>query len=111
MAALDITAVTVDGGLNLDDNTSAAASGGDTAPTGPGRFLYVKNGSESEITVTLTTPGEVKGLAIADPTVSVAAGEASVIPLSRIFAGSNGRAAIAYSSATTVTVGAFELVD
>ncbi|MEU9972346.1 hypothetical protein [Streptomyces sp. NPDC051014] len=108
MAALSLTSVTVDGGTVLDDHTTAAAAGGDTAPTGPGRFLYVKNGSGSSITVTVATPGEISGLAIADPTISIGAGKAGTIPLSRLFAGADGRAAVTYSAVTTVTVGAFE---
>jgi hypothetical protein len=65
----------------------------------------------SSITVTVATPGEVKGLAVSDATLTIAAGKTGSIPLARLFAGTNGRAVITYSAVTTVTVGAFELED
>ena len=109
MAALTLNSVPLDGGAVLDDVAVAAGAGGDTAPVGPGRALYVKNGGGSQITVTVTTPDEVRGMAIADPVLTLAAGKAGVIPLGRIFAGANGRAAIAYSGVTSVNVAVIEL--
>ncbi|WKV74224.1 hypothetical protein AW27_023570 [Streptomyces sp. PCS3-D2] len=109
MAALSLHALPVDGGASLTDNLTAAEAGGDTAPTGTGRFLVVANGSGGSITATLATPGTVSGLDIDDAAVVVAAGKTSIIPLSRAFAGANGRAAITYSAVTSLTVGAFEL--
>lgn len=86
---------------------ASAAGGGDTADISNGRtFLWVKNGSASPITVTVTTPGVVDGdLAIADRTVTVAnAGEKLIGPLNPRDYG--GLASIAYSAATSVTVAA-----
>lgn len=109
MAALPLQRIALDGGAVLDDIDTAAAGGGDTAPVGPNRALYVKNGGGSQITVTLTTPGEVRGMAVADPVLTLAAGASGIIPLGRIFAGTTGRAAITYSGVTSVTVAAIEL--
>lgn len=109
MAALTLNTVALDGGAVLDGIDTAAAAGGDTAPVGPNRALYVKNGGASSITVTVTTPGEASGMAIADPTLTLAAGESGIFPLGRIFAGTNGRASISYSDVTSVTVAVIEL--
>lgn len=109
MAALTLNTVRLDGGAVLDGIDTPAAAGGDTAPVGPGRALYVKNGGGTSITVTVATPGEVSGMAIADPTLTLAADESGMIPLGRIFAGTNGRASITYSAVTSVTVAALEL--
>jgi len=109
MAALTLIEVPVDGGAALEDSAVAATVSGDTAPTGSGRFLYVKNGSGVSVTVTLATPGTVSGLDVENPTLVIAAGESGIIPLTRVFAAANGRASITYSAVTTVTVAAFEL--
>lgn len=109
MAALALTRVPVNGGAALEDNAVAAAALGDTAPVGPGRFLYISNGDASSKTVTVATPGTVSGLAIPDVSVVVAAGESAVLPLTTLFRGASGRASITYSAATSVTVAVFEL--
>lgn len=111
MAALALTQASILGGTVLDDHTVAAASLGDTAPVGPRRALYVKNGSGVSVTVTAVTPGDISGLAIADATLVLAAGKSGLLPLPRMLAGADGRAAITYSAVTTVTVAAVELVD
>lgn len=107
MAILAVTNVPVATGVTVA--TVPAASGGDEAPTGPGRFLYVKNASAGSVTVTVVTPGTVSGLAIADASLVVAAGASGIIPLANIFANALGRAPITYSAVTSVTVGVFEL--
>lgn len=110
MADLSLTKISVaTGTLDVAAAATAANAGGDTAPVGPGRFLYVNNGSGGSITVTLATPGTVSGLAIADPTYAVAAGKHAIIPLGAVFRGSIGRAAITYSAVTSLTVRPFEL--
>ncbi|MFB7354857.1 hypothetical protein [Streptomyces gardneri] len=110
MAALSTTAVTTVGGLaDLDAAAVAAAGGGDTAPVGPGLFLYVNNGSASPRTVTLATPGTVDGHAIADATLVVAAGKRGLIPLTTLFRGATGRAAITYDGVTSTTVAVLKL--
>ncbi|WP_340382322.1 hypothetical protein U5640_36380 [Streptomyces sp. SS7] len=110
MADLTTTKISVATGLvDVAAAATAANAGGDTALVGPNRFLYVNNGSGSSVTVTLTTPGTVSGLAIADPTYAVAAGKHAIIPLTNVFRGALGRVAVAYSAATSVTVRPFEL--
>jgi hypothetical protein len=110
MAALSLTQVPVDGGLaDLAAAAVAANSGGDTAPCGPGRLLAIINGGGGSITATIGTPGTVSGLDVENPAVAVAAGDTALIPLSRLFAGANGRASITYSGVTSVTVAALEL--
>ncbi|MEV4287352.1 hypothetical protein AB0K40_17750 [Nonomuraea bangladeshensis] len=87
-----------------------ASGGGDTCPAGDGIFLEVNNGSVSAVTVTLATPGTVNGLAIADRAITIPAGERWKIPVGRMYAKADGSADVTYSSATTVTVGAFRIV-
>jgi hypothetical protein len=109
MAALELVTVPVNGGIGLEDSAVAASSGGDTAPVGPGRFLYVMNGDASSHTATVSTPGTVSGLAIPDVAVLVPAGESAILPLAPVFRGTNGRASITYDAVTALSVAAFEL--
>ncbi|MGW6243862.1 hypothetical protein [Streptomyces roseolus] len=109
MAALPIVVVPVAGGVSLEGSDTAASSGGDTAPVGAGRFLYIRNGDASSHTVTIATPGTVSGVAIADVQVTVPAGESKIVPLTALFRGTSGRAALTYNSVTNVTVAVFEL--
>lgn len=109
MADLALIQVPVDGGVSLDASAVAATAGGDTAPTGDRRFLYMANGDTVAHTATVVTPGTVSGLDVADGALTVAAGEAGVIPLTRVFAGGDGRATVTYDAVASVTVGVFEL--
>ncbi|OII60110.1 hypothetical protein BJP40_00680 [Streptomyces sp. CC53] len=110
MADLTATSVPIATGLaDVAGAAVAASSGGDTAPVGPGRLLYVANGDASPHTVTVATPGTVKGHAIADAVVPVAAGDHALIPLANVYRGSNGRAAITYDAVTSVTVAVLEI--
>lgn len=94
----------------VDDASSAvtfaaAAAGGDTAICASNRLLLVRNADTSSKTVTLATPGSVRGLAIADRAVTVAAGETRVIRLDpSLYADSTNTVAITYSAVTSVTV-------
>ena len=106
MAVLAVQQVAASG---LVPTFGAATSGGDLAPVGSGRVLLIKNGSGSSMNVTMTTPGTVQGVSIADPELTVAAGATGVIPLDSIYKGTDGNAAIAYSLATTVTVAVLQL--
>lgn len=102
MAALTTTVVPLTGAAV---SFSAAAGGGDTCQTGTGVLLLVKNGDAASHTVTLTTPGTVNGLAIADRTVTVAAGAQEAIPVTNDYRNPvTGRAAITYDAVTSVTV-------
>lgn len=103
MAALSTTVLGLTGGTVT---FTAAAGGGDTCETGAGVVLLVKNGDASSHTVTLATPGVVDGdLAVADRTVTVAAGAEKAIPVTNRYRDpSTGRAAITYDDVTSVTV-------
>jgi hypothetical protein len=110
MADLSLTSVPIDGGLaDVAGAAVAAAGGGDTAPVGPGRFLYVANADASPHTATIASPGTVKGLDVENPALVVAAGDHGIIPLPRMLAGTDGRAAITYDAVTSVTVAVLEL--
>lgn len=89
----------------LSVSYASAAAGGDQCATGQGLVLLVDNGDASSHTVTLATPGTVDGLAIADRTVTVAAGATAVIPLNDIYRDpSTGRASLTYDGVTSVKV-------
>jgi hypothetical protein len=93
-------------GLRLDDKFQAAAAG-DTAQTGQGVALLVKNGSGSAVTVTLAYPGKYDGdqtVTGRAHTVPATTGEFA-IPLRDVYKDpSTGVASITYSATTTVTV-------
>lgn len=109
MAALATTVVPL-AGVRFDDKLVAAAGGGDTAQTGAGVFLVVKNGDSGAHTVTIATPETVDGLAVADRALAVAAGQTAVIPVTDRYRNpSTGRAAITYDGVTSVTVGVFRV--
>ncbi|MER7500443.1 hypothetical protein AB0L05_27675 [Nonomuraea pusilla] len=106
MAALPLQVLVPEGSAST---LQAAAGGGDTCPAGDGVWLEVLNGNAAARTVTLVTPGLYQGLAIADRTCVIPAGERWKIPVGRIYAGSDGQASITYSpDAASVTVGCFK---
>lgn len=90
---------------------TAAAAGGDTAPASDRNVLLVKNGSAGSVTVTLVTPGNVQGLAVADLAVPVAAGAQTAIRLGphEVFADNSGNVSITYSAAASVTVAVLQV--
>lgn len=86
-----------------------ANADGNSFTTARGRALHVANGSGSPIDVTLPTPAAVDGLALADRTITVAAGAHTVIGLgvasgAGIYAQADGSVHVDYSAVTTVTV-------
>jgi hypothetical protein len=88
---------------------ASASAGGDQAPIDKTYFLVVRNGGASPITVTVVTPGTVKGLDIADAALSVPAGGSGFIPLDAIYRDPvTGRASVTYSAVTSVTVGVIQ---
>lgn len=102
MAVLTPQVVQIAGTTAVDNPASA---GGDVVPAGDRAWLNVKNGSGAAVTVTLTTPGSVGGLAIADAVVSVpAAGSKLIGPLTASLFGDP--VAISYSATASVTVAA-----
>lgn len=105
MAAGSLTTQVVpNAGLAITTSTPTATDG-DTCQTGPGIFYYVNNGSGSSITVTLTTPGTVDGLAISDRSVTVAASATTLIPLTNLYRDpTTGKATVTCSSTSSVKV-------
>lgn len=87
-------------------NYSAPTVEGDAVR--PNTVLLIKNGSGAPITITLQTGGTVGDLAIADPTVSIAAGaEKAIGPFSGVFPQPSGADAgwvyVDYSAVASVT--------
>lgn len=108
MAVLIPQAIPVHTGLAPD--TDPASAGGDEAPVGSNRILYVHNTAGAPVTVTVATPGAVRGLAIADVVAAVAADTVWLLPLKRVFASpTTGRASISYSASAGVEVAVLEL--
>lgn len=96
----------------LTPSYSAANAGGDQVLCDDRLFLHVKNTNGSSRDVTIATPGNVDGLAIADVVVTVPAttGDKMIGPLkASLFADANGYAQITYSAATNVTVAAVRI--
>ena len=91
----------------------AATGGGDTCTPGMRTFLHIKNGGASPITVTLDAVAIPEtDMLVADLAVVVTnAQERMIGPIDPpTFArASDGQCAITYSSATSVTVGIFDL--
>lgn len=107
MATLIPQQITSDGGLEVA--TVDAASGGDEAPCGDNRILYVRNTGVGTPTVTVTTPATVGGLTIEDVVQVMDAGGVWVLPLENVFASTTGRATVTYSAATDLDVAVLEL--
>lgn len=107
MALLTATQITKDG----ITRTLAAVAASDTLMADDRVFIEVSNGSGAGITVTITTPNTVSGLAIADTVVAVANGAVGIIgPISpALYAASTGLATIVCSATTSVTIAAFRL--
>lgn len=81
-------------------------------------FLFVRNGSAGDITVTIEAPGSVDGMAIADLVVTVkATGDANGLdelligPFTSIFNQSDGYVWAVFSAVATVTTAAFRLAS
>src|SRR3546814_10889313 len=77
--------------LDVVGSLAAAAAGGDTAEITPGAFFVLNNGSGVTVTATFATPGTKDGLAIADATMAVLAGDVGIMPLANVFRQSTGR--------------------
>lgn len=109
MATLTAQAIGIAG---LTPTYSAAASGTKLV-CGERTFVHVKNTAGSSMTVTITATGTVRGQLAADLVVTVPAttGEKMIGPIpAELFAGStDGLAAVAFSSTTSVTVAALRI--
>lgn len=105
MATLTIEEAPVSG---LEQVTFSAADAlGDEAATGLGIALLVRNNDTVTRTVTVDTPGTVRGLAIENPAIAVPAGAIAVAPLIRQVFGST--AVITYDDATSLEVALIRL--
>lgn len=93
---------------------AAASGGGDTFTPVQNQFLMVTNGGGSPITVTVATPGQVRGLDIVQISVSVTNGTTKFILISPpdfVMDPTTGLGNITYSAVTSVTVGVFQVQD
>lgn len=106
MAVINAQSAPVANGLEVVFSNAAAL--GDEVPVGNGRILIVKNGDASAKTVTVATPGTVKGLDIAEASKAITAGGIWVLPLADEFRNSVGRATVTYSAVTSVTLAVVE---
>jgi hypothetical protein len=105
MATLAVQSVSSSG---LTPAYVAAAGGGDKVVPGAGSYIHVKNGDATATVVTLVTPGTVESLAVADRTVSVAAGAEALIAVGNVYKNpTDGLASITYSKVTSLTIGSF----
>jgi hypothetical protein len=93
--------------------TYGAAAAGTKVACGERVFLHVKNTAGSSLTVTLSSTAKIRGQATADVVVTVPAttGDMMIGPITAdLFAGvTDGLAAVAYSSTTSVTVAALRI--
>lgn len=94
--------------VGIDNIAFTAATASDTAPSGGNHVLVVKNAGAGATTVTITTPGTVDGLAIADivRTVPLTTG-LGVIPLIGRLVGAT--ATIVASPITSVSLAVLKL--
>lgn len=105
MAASELTvAAVVKGGVSYAE-AAANADGNYFTNTGA-EIVLVKNGGGSPITVTVVTQNTSDGLAVADRTVSVAAGGSIALGCwpRTIYNDANARVQLTYSGVTSVTV-------
>ena len=108
MATLTVQSV-VRGGLEA--TTSAAAAGGDEYVNTGKQWAEFTNASGSSITVTIVLQQTIDGLAVANRTVIVEAGESRKIgpfPTAQ-YNDANSKVQFTYSDVTTFTVGVFQL--
>lgn len=106
MATLTVQpAVRTTNGVNIAG--VAAAGGGDSFPNTGKEVVYIKNGGGSGITLTVVTPVTIDGLAVADLTATIGAGESRIIgPFPpAYYSDGSGNVGLTYSAVTTVTVG------
>ena len=111
MATLTVNSIPVNG-LRTDNALVAAAGGGDAFAPGTDVYFRCANGAGAPITITFVTPGSTAGLATADETRSVINAqtwEFGPFPAEVYADPTTGLVTVTYSSATTVTVGAFRI--
>lgn len=101
-------------GNGVDLAGAAASGGGDTFINTGAELVIIKNGSGAPMTLTVETQSTVDGLAVADLTATIGAGETRCLgPFPPAIysegAASGGNANLSYSSATSVTVAVVQL--
>ncbi len=108
MATIPVTSVTIAG---VTDVKQAVAAGGDVVPNNGDMWVEIINGDASPTTVTAATPATIQGVAIADPTLTVAAGARRKWgPFDPgIFNNSSGQVAFTYSNSTSIEIGAYTI--
>lgn len=111
MATVGVGVITRAANVEELDPRTASASG-DKFAAGSTTWCYWANSSGAPITVTVATPGNVRGLAIADLAVAVPAnGYAIRGPFpADVFGDSGGQVAMTYSTHTALTFGAWKAV-
>lgn len=105
MARTDLAVQQIDAD-GLTPAYTAAIADGHAFPNDVGTFVHVKNGGAGAVNVTVPTPSTRDGLAVADRTVTVAAGaEAMIGPFpSRTYDQADGKVHVDYDVVTSVTV-------
>ena len=106
-------------GISLDENTvTPTATHGNKFLNDGKTFLFVRNGSGGDITVTIDTPGSVDGQALADLTVTVKAtgdgdglDELLIGPFTGTFNQSDGYVWPICSAVTDVLMAAFRMAN
>lgn len=90
---------------------AAADVAGDKFANDGRQFAYFKNASGGSITVTVVTAKTVDGLAVADRTVALAAGEEKLIgPFDKdTYNDTDGNVNFTYSGVTSLTMAVFKL--
>ncbi|SCL15061.1 hypothetical protein [Micromonospora inyonensis] len=94
-----------------DLSPNAASASGDKFTAGHDVWLFLENTSGAPITVTVTTPGTVRGQAIADLTISVPAGGYAVRGPwpADTFGDAGGLVSLTYSTHTGLSFGAWKV--
>lgn len=110
MATLTVTTVGR-AGAQIDALAVAAASGGDKFPNTGSEFLWIKNASVADITLTIAVVATVDTLAATNRTVTLTAAKSYLIgPFPpAIYNDSDGRVSLTYSGVTTLTLAPFRL--
>lgn len=111
MATLSVQTIALTG---ITPSFAAVAAGGDEFPNDGSTYVEIVNSSGANAyTVTFTSPATVEGVAIADPTVSVAVSSRKKVgpfPVG-VFNNTSGRVAVGYTGsapATDLTIGVFK---
>jgi hypothetical protein len=105
-----LTAQTTDR-TGAEVSLAACAAGGDEFVNTGNEFIYIENGAVAAQTVTIATPATVDGLAVADRTVEVPAGENWIFgpfPVNTYNDG-NAKVQLTYSAVATLNIAVLKL--